>query len=207
MRRRILPLALLLLLGCSDMLLFRATRDYFPLVRGSVWKYLSDGDTMYVEVLGDSTVGGQAGIVVASDFVPGFWLKQPPVTEIRRYYDRSLSRGGQEYVMEQRYGLVYLLPLVEGNQWAEQYSDTIIVLGTDTVNYLHRLEARVAAIEDITTPAGSFDQCYRIDFTELIVEYDSTILSYTEWLAPDVGLVRRAEGTVELNLVHYRVGP
>ena len=54
-RTPVLLVALAVLLpGCSDMLLHRSSLDYFPLIRGSEWKYLVDGDTAYyVEVLGE----------------------------------------------------------------------------------------------------------------------------------------------------------
>lgn len=208
--RRSLILAALLLLGCSN-LLYRSGRDYYPLVRGSLWKYYDGQDTSYVQVGGDSLVGGRQGIIVYTDFAPGFWLKSVPDLEIRQWTRNALLRGGHEHVLEERYALVYLLPLVDGNLWYEEFVDTVMVLG-DTVRYRHRLEARVAGIETVTAPAGVFEDCYRLDFTRMIETAiaDSTAVltvNYSEWLAPDVGLVRRLTGSDELILVEYRIGP
>ncbi|MFO7638218.1 MAG: hypothetical protein R6X14_02785 [bacterium] len=204
--RRSLLLAALLLLGCSN-LLFRSGRDYFPLVRGSLWKYFDGTDTCYVEVGRDSLVGGRSGTIVYTDFAPGLWVKPTPESEVRQWVRRTLLRGGTEHVLEERYALVYLLPLVTGNSWSDEYSDTIIILGTDTLRYRHRLEVRVAAIEPVTVPAGEFEECYRLEFTRTVVAEAESTASYTEWLAPDVGLVRRSSGGRVIELAEYRIGP
>ncbi|MFO7676025.1 MAG: hypothetical protein R6X12_06910 [bacterium] len=204
--RRSLFLFALLLLGCTG-LFFRSGRDYFPLVRGSLWKYHDGRDTCYVEVAGDSLIGGRTCVVVTTDFVPGFWLKPTPEAEVRRWFRRTLLRGGTEYVLEQRYGLVYRLPLVTGSSWQDQFADTVIILGADTLHYFRRLEARVAGVEDLTLAAGRFEECYRLEFTETVRAEDSSTVNWTEWLAPGVGLVRRRTGGSEIELVEYRVGP
>ncbi len=200
-----LLLAILLSLSCTDMLVHRSSQDYFPLARQSQWKYLLGTDTTYVEVLGDSSVGGRTATIVAVDFAPTFWHKQP--TRIQKFFLRTVNVSGRDYILEQRYRLVYLLPLVEGNTWEEEFSDTIVVLGTDTVFYYHKLAARVSGIDSVPTPAGTFHDCYRVDFTEEVREFDSTAVAYTEWLAPGVGLVKRVTGTEEQVLAEYRIGP
>lgn len=209
--RRSAALLLLLALGCSS-LLFRSGQDYFPLVRGSLWKYLDGSDTVYVEVAGDSLIGGRTAVVVTTDFAPGFWTKPAPEAEVRRWVRRTFERGGVEYVLEARYGLVYLLPFVNGTGWYDEHADTVVVLGVDTLRYRRRLEARVVAIEPVTVPAGSFDDCYRLEFTETtetaIADSVTTVtVNRTDWLAPGVGLVRRRSGATELELARYRIGP
>jgi len=208
MRRSILLSCLVL--GCSG-LLFRSGQDYYPLVRGSLWKYSDGLDTVYVEVAGDSLVGGRNAILVNTDFAPGFWLKDTPEADVRRWVRHTYQRGGTEYVLEERYALVYLLPLVTGNAWYDEYADTVVVLGVDTLRYRRRLEVHVADVEAVTVPAGGFDDCYRIEFTETvetaIADSLATVTTnHTEWLAPGVGLVRRRTGDTELELAEYRIG-
>lgn len=207
MYRKLLLFGLLAALGCSDLLFFRAGQDYFPLVGGSQWKYLAGTDTSYFEVAGDTSVGGQQATILLVDFVPEFWLKRAGTAEIRRYARRTIIRGGDEYELEARYALRYLLPFVEGDSWAETFRDTVVVLGTDTIDFYHRLQCRVGSAETVTTPAGSFDQCYRLEYTEELRDGDTTVTTFTEWLAPGVGLVRRVTGPDELVLVDYRIGP
>ncbi|UCG44069.1 MAG: hypothetical protein JSU73_05525 [candidate division WOR-3 bacterium] len=200
----LLAAAGLLLTGCSEMLLHRSSLDYFPLIRGSEWKYLVGKDTAYyVEVLGDTPVGNATSTAVAVNFLPEFWLKEP--TSISRYFYRDTLIGSYPDVLEERYGLVYLLPFVSGNSWQDSFSQTLY--GLDTFDYHRRLEARVSGPEDVPVPAGVFHDCYRIEFTEQTGGSDTTTVFSSEWLAPGVGLVKKVIGTETRELADYHIGP
>jgi hypothetical protein len=195
----------LLLLSCSDMTFYRAKSDYFPLVPGSRWTYDVAGNTAIDSVVGDSAVDGRACIVVLRDYAPEYWTKQ--ITGVQQFTSFVANRGGQDYVLEERYRLVYALPLIEGATWSELYRDTIVLLGTDTIFVKDSLSGRVTAIEDIATPAGAFIQCYRVEtYREVEAAELSFTDNYTEWLAPDVGLVKRVTGTEEEVLTDYEPG-
>jgi len=194
-----------LLCGCDDMMLYRAKSDYFPLVPGSRWTYDVGGNTAIDSVVGDSALDGRPCVVVLRDYAPEYWTKQ--LTEVRQFTSLVATRGGQDYELEARYRLVYALPLIEGATWSESYRDTIVLVGTDTVLLKDSLASHVAAIEDITTPAGTFIQCYRVETHR---EVEAAELSFTddysEWLAPGVGVVRRVTGTEEKTLTNYEPG-
>jgi len=207
MLRRLALAAVLLCVGCSGLLFFRSGQDYFPLVNGSLWKFLAGSDTTYFEVQGDSSVAGEQSTILAVDYVPEFWLKRAGTTVIRKFYLRTINQGGTEYTLEERFGIRYLLPFVAGDSWSEVHRDTVVVLGTDTVHYYHRVSCRVGEAEAVNVPAGSFDQCYRLEFTEEFRDIDTTVTVFTEWLAPGVGLVRRTTGEEDLVLADYRIGP
>lgn len=186
------------------MLLHRSGLDYFPLISGTEWKYLVDSDTAYyVEVVGDTSVGNITSTVMLVNFLPEFWLREP--TRISRFVYRDTLIGSYPDVLEERYGLVYLLPFVSGNSWQDSISRT--VYGLDTFDYCRRLEALVGDPEDVTVPAGTFYDCYRIEFTETTVASDTAVVTSTEWLAPGVGLVKRVVGTEEQVLADFRIGP
>jgi len=191
-----------LLSGCSDMTFYRAKSDYFPLAPGSRWTYDVAGNTAIDSVVGDSSVDGRPCVVVLRDYAPEYWTKQ--ITEVRQFTSLVANRGGQDYVLEQRYRLVYALPLIEGATWSESYRDTVFLQGTDTVLLKDSLSGRVAAIEDITTPAGTFLQCYRVETCRDVEAAELSFTdNYTEWLAPGVGLVKRVTGTEERVLTGY----
>lgn len=194
-----------LLSGCGDMTFYRAKSDYFPLVPGSRWTYDVAGNTAIDSVVGDSAVDGRACVVVLRDYAPEYWTKQ--ATEVRQFTNLVASRGGQDYVLEERYRLVYALPLIEGATWSESFRDTIVLMGTDTVFLKDSLRGRVAAIEDIATPAGTFIQCYRVEtYREVEAAELSFTTDYSEWLAPGVGVVKRVTGTEESVLTGYEPG-
>ena len=191
--------------GCSDMTFYRAKSDYFPLVPGSRWTYDAAGYTAIDSVVGDSSVAGRACVIVLRDYAPEYWTKQ--VMAVRQFVHLSANRGGQEYVLEERYGLVYALPLVEGATWDESFRDTVVLMGTDTVFLKDSVSGRVAAVEDVETPAGTFIQCYRVEtHREVEAAEVSFTADYSEWLAPGVGLVRRVTGTDTTRLTDYEPG-
>jgi hypothetical protein len=188
--------------GCSEMLLYRAGQDYFPLVSGSRWTFEPDR----VDSVGrDTALAGRRATVVYRDYAPEFWLKT--ATEVRRLVRRTVIRSGSEYLLEEQYGLEYCLPLVEGAEWAESFRDTVVLLGTDTVAVFDSVWARVVAVEDLTTPAGWFLQCYRIDFNRIVQADTNFTESRTEWLAPGVGVVRRTADGQTAELRDYHIGP
>jgi hypothetical protein len=205
MRYRLAALAALLSLACSDMILFRAGQDYFPLVPGSYWGYEAGGFASYDSVAGDTAVLGRSARVVLRDFAPEFWLVS--ATELRRYVRRTVTLGGQEYVLEERFALEYVLPLVEGASWAESFADTVAVLGNDSVTVRDSVAARVTAVEPVDVRAGGFHECYRVEFYREFAGTDTVVEQYTEWLAPGVGVVKRTGAAVDRALTGFRIGP
>jgi hypothetical protein len=205
-RRLLLAFALgALLTGCDDMTFYRARSDYFPLIRGSRWTYDVEGNTEIDSVAGDSVIDSRDCVVVLRDYAPEYWTKD--VTGVTQFTSLVVNRGGQDDVLEEEYRLMYALPFVLGANWHSVYHDTVVVQGTDSVTVRDSIDGRVTAIEDITTPAGTFVQCYRVETHR---EIEAAELSYTtdysEWLAPGVGLVKRVTGTDSLILTDYRTG-
>lgn len=183
------------------MAFFRAGQDYFPLVQGTRWTYDDGGFTSMDSVAGDSSVLGRRAVKVLRDFSPELWLKSN--SEVRRYVRRTVLRAGSEYVLEERYGLEYALPLVVGMGWSESFRDTVVLLGTDSVFVLDSIAASVAAVEDLATPAGTFVQCYRLDVYRVVRTDSVAVEQYQEWLAPGVGVVKRGERV----LTGFSTGP
>lgn len=197
----------LFLLACSDTLLFRSGANYFPLHSGAQWKYLRNGsDTVYVQVdTASASLLNQNCIRVYRDFAPEYYTLSP--TEVRRHFLCTFSRPGTTEDTIEWFGLIYQLPFVLGNSYQEQL-DTTIVWGTDTLKYSHTLAAKVAAIVDTVTPAGTFYDCYRIEFSKkAIVGEETTAVKFTEWLAPATGVVGRKSEDFDEVLVLYQAKP
>jgi hypothetical protein len=197
--------AVALLSGCDDMTLYRAKSDYFPLIPGSRWTYDAAGNTAIDSVVGDSAIDDRACVVVLRDYAPEYWTKQ--VTEVQQFTKLVVNRSGQDYVLEERFRLAYALPLVKGATWSDSFQAAVVLQGTDTVPVKDNSLGRVAEIEDVSTPAGTFLQCYRIEIHREVEAAElSFTADYSEWLAPDVGLVRRVTGTDTTELTAYTPG-
>uniref|UniRef100_A0A7C4GDB6 DUF3108 domain-containing protein n=1 Tax=candidate division WOR-3 bacterium TaxID=2052148 RepID=A0A7C4GDB6_UNCW3 len=193
------------LLSC-DTVLFRAGQDYFPLVPGSEWRYAVGNDTVTVTVdTAPAVAANRACTRLYRNLAAEYWVKSR--TEVLRLYTRIEILPQGEDTIEHRFGRVYELPLVEGATWQVPFKDTLVFLGTDTIFYSHSLTGRVAAIEDVTVPAGEYTDCYRIELAEEIICRDTTRSQWTEWLAPGVGIVKRRSATTEELLASYRKGP
>ncbi len=188
--------------SCSDTLLYRAGANYFPLTAGTGWKYLAGIDTIYVEVdTVPAVMLNQSCIRVYRNGAPEYYLSSP--TEIRRLFTNTISRPNAPDTVEHRFALVYQLPFVVGNSYLERF-DTTLTYGPDTVKYTHILAVRVAAIENVSTSAGTYYDCYRLEFGEKIFARDTTETTWIEWLAPETGIVRRQTAQGEEVLVEYR---
>ncbi|MCX7733062.1 MAG: hypothetical protein N2248_07880 [candidate division WOR-3 bacterium] len=190
-----------LIAGCSERVLFRAGRNYFPLSAGRSWKYALGNDTVYVEVRGDTAVLNRGCIQVDRNFAPEYYITSP--NEVRKLIVTTRPRPGGEDTVEFRFGLLYWLPPVLGNRYQDRF-DTTLISGPDTIAFTHLLDIRVGEIETVTVPAGEFEDCYRLEFTETIVSEDTTVINWVEWLAPDVGVVKRSTGAGDELLVEYR---
>ncbi len=190
------------LLGCSERVLFRAGANYFPLLPGAEWRYARGTDTVevWVDTLPEVKENQQC-VVVYRNYAKEYYVTSP--TEVRKLFIQTELRPGGEDTIEHRFGLLYPLPLVEGETYRERY-DTTLIWGPDTVAYSHILSVRVAKIESVSVPAGEFFDCYRLEFVDSIVKEMTVVNSWVEWLAPNVGVVKRVQGNDVEVLVEYQ---
>ena len=200
-RLGIIAAALLALAACDDLTLYRAGSDYFPLASGTRWKY-SSGTSSYVDsVAGDSTIADRRAVVVYRSFAPEFWVKNQ--ADVWRYSRRTTVRNGREYEVESRFALEYVLPLVVGATWSQTFCDTIVLGGTETLYVRDSSAGRVAEVTSVATPAGEFAECYRLELFRSVRTDSLAETSWTEWLAPGVGLVKRRTPSDSIVLVEF----
>ena len=212
-KQRILPLALanvfliLLILNCNqDKTLLRATSDYFPLQTGMVWYYVNGNDTTTVEVIGDTIALGYYCFVVNRNFVEEYWIKDK--TEIRKLVEKETTLAGHNSILEQRFRRYFQLPLIKGNYWNENFIDTVIVFGGNSIIFRHSITGKVDAIENITAPAGGFFEVYKLALVDSVKYNDSLAIQTSYyWLAPEVGIVKQRfenTDTVEQVLIKFK---
>ncbi len=199
MRYKILSYLLIFLffLSCSDdFLLQRAGSDYFPLEKGMLWTYGVNGESIYVEVFGDSNVYGYFATVVNRNFTEEYWIKgKDEVKKFIAFCDTLIYFTGD--TIEMGYKLIYKFPLVNNATWEEKEIDTVVVAG-DSFQHLYTLKG----ICSYVGTTNSYFDCYKIEFfeeRELINLLDTTERysfprCWVEFLAPDIGVVKREEG-------------
>jgi hypothetical protein len=200
----IFPIFVLLIVSCNDdWLLYRAGNDYFPLKNGSRWEYAKNGTITAVEVLTDTTAYGQSSSHLIRNFADEYWLKDNG--DVKNLILRTVNYGGTDYTLQENWLLEYRLPFVVGNYWSDVFTDTVVILG-DTFRLHQMIWRKVVEIADLSVPAGSFFQTYKLEFSETFMLNDSTEqYSGYEWFAPGIGLIKRIINNSEEVLIDYSV--
>lgn len=197
---------LTLTISCNnpDWLLYRASSDYFPLKTGNWWQYSQYGQIEQVEVKSETIVYGTNCIHLLRNYSDEFWKKTD--NEIRKLYVRKINIGGTDFEIQKAWLLQYQLPFVLGAQWAETFTDTVLVMG-DTIRIFHTVSRVVREIGDVNVLAGTFHQCYKLDYIEQVKINDSLVEDYAgyECYAPQIGLVKKVINNRETLLMDYSV--
>ena len=83
---------------------------------------------------------------------------------------------------------VLFLPasLALGDSWTFMLESEVILTGPVAVTYTYE----VIAVEDVVTPAGTFENCLKIQVDTRTVSASISRSTSYQWLAPNVGIVR-----------------
>ena len=174
--------------------------SYFPLRSGYEWVYQraspTGSDSWRASVLEGNVVSARQHYLALSGYVPG-----PP---------RSVRVDGRDTVSEANPTgrtdfLWYLLGAPAGTSWEFQLGPSPSAPpGTEC---LDRAKVTVASRSDVVSvPAGEFADVVRLEFRSVCADAGPV----SEWFAPGVGLIKRAEssfaGAVVSELVSARLG-
>ncbi len=198
--------------GCSsDSNLSRLDSEYFPQPdSGSCWSYAST-DTLntnfqiFVQNNDFYYEGRYSSNWIWNGENIYFW-KDKGNLEI--FHRRDKYFNGTLYEIEKRWTILIKFPLIEGDIWEEYFSNNINILG-DIFSINIKTSLNVYFIDDLTTPAGSFTQCYKI-LIKRNIEEKSQLLgdnNYSEsfgyWLAPGIGIIKYEDSTGTYLLTDY----
>ncbi len=211
--KRILLFLVLLLQFCSyeNPFTARTKADYIPIMEaGNYWLYKSNmAAEKYVEVIDNTsnlTLDGKEVLIIAENYAEYYWYKGEGF--LSRYREIEVNFGGELHLVESRWQAYVEIPLVLGNEWQDVWEDTVTVFN-QPLHRVDNLHAKVLAIEDVSTEAGDFSNCYKIRF-ELREEIHSSIIGDSvmektifEWYAPNIGLVKWIIGNQNWQLIEY----
>jgi hypothetical protein len=211
--KRLLLLFVFLLQFCSydNPFTARIDSDYIPITEtGNYWLFKNSmGGENYVEVVENSanlTIDGREVIIIEENYAEHYWYIGEGF--LCRYREVEINFGGELYPVESRWQSYIEIPLVLGNEWQDLWQDTIVVLNQPLYR-VDELNGKVTALEDISTEAGSFSNCYRILF-QLREEIHWSIIgdsilekSFSEWYAPGIGMIKSNEDEQNWELSEY----
>lgn len=193
MGNRKLLVLVIIFLGCEN-IVYRMSKDYFPLKTTNRWEYENtEGNLRVIEVTEDSVVGEFPCKIVLNNFKPEFWYKDEE--KVKKFTVKTINIDGEDYTLEEEYRTYYLLPFIKDNTWGDSLKNTLEVYG-DSIFFTHQIEGEVLDIEDmVSVPAGDFYEVYKLKIKETFTLNDSTWedTSY-EWYAPGIGLIKRRYG-------------
>ncbi len=212
--RWLLPI-LVLGLVCS-FTLTAAAQNYYPAAIGNVWTLTStDGTEERTYSLEEPDIEVDAGVVLLKIATA---VVGTEAVDIDNYYVTVDAEGiklHQSATDEGTFGIAkaqfdppasfFPLPLVLGDAWEIVAETELKLVGATTST----TSAEVVALETITTSAGTFDNCVKIQLKRRVVTRLVTTRSTSyQWLAPDVGPVKyENDQGVVYELMDYTVLP
>jgi len=153
--------------------------DHFPLVDGLKWRYESNmGEvTSWVTVTGDQyTVTSESSPL---DIKQVFRLTPEGLILIEAEMDTWLTSDRRTYLPSL---LRFPLTVTVGEEWIWEGKELV---DDDIINSV--VKGKILGWETITVPAGTY-RCLNVLITTS--SDDGTISSSTQWLAPEVGIVK-----------------
>ena len=212
--RWLLPI-LVLALVCS-FTLTAAAQNYYPAAIGNTWTLMSvDGreERTYSLEAPDIEVGAGVVLLKIATAVVG-----TETVDIDNYYVTVDAEGiklHQSATDEGTFGIAaaqfdppasfFPLPLALGDAWEIVAQTELKLVGATTST----TSAEVVALETVETPAGTFENCVKIQLNRKVVTRLLTTRSTAyQWLAPDVGPVKyQNDQDVVYELASYTVLP
>ena len=180
-------------------------QNYYPDDLGNTWTLRStDGiDERVVTIEGPETIGSESLKVISDGTYP---VSDPASNNPNKFFIKAEPNGVLifraiatvailgEITIDYSPPETFLpIPIEVGTEWTVAGEATASLFGIaikiETTN-----TAKVIAIEDVTVPAGTFQDCLRIEqqldtqLTPALATLPST--TSTMWLAPDIGIVK-----------------
>jgi hypothetical protein len=176
------------------------TSEYYPLGQGDTWNYLYDGDYYgTLTVSGTETIEGVAASKVMEPS-GDYELMTSDTNGITIYKNYEAEDDGWSQMIFSPPGSYAPGAIVVGTTYA----------GTSTFNYTRSdgssltgtvtVETTLEGVDNVTVPAGTFNDCLKLNITRII---SAPELSYTSsyegtmWLAKGVGKVKETGATID----------
>ena len=212
--RWLLPILVIALL-CS-FTLTAAAQNYYPSAVGNTWTLMSvDGAEQRTYSLEAPDIEVNAGVILLKIATA---VVGTETVDIDNYYVTVDAEGiklHQSATDEGAFGIAeaqfdppasfFPLPLAPGDAWEIVAQTELKLVGATTST----TSAEVVELETVTTPAGTFENCVKIQLNRRVVTRLLTTRSTAyQWLAPDVGPVKyQNDQDVVYELASYTVLP
>ena len=197
------------------------TQNYYPDDLGNTWTlHSTDGiDERVVTIEGPETIGTESLNVISDGTYP---VSNPASNNPNKFFIKTTPDGVLifraiatvailgEITIDYSPPETFLpIPIEAGTEWTVSGEATASLFGL-RIKIKTTNTAKVIAIEDITVPAGTFQDCLRIEqqldtqLSPALATLPST--TSTMWLAPDIGLVQALNSSnVKFELISHNI--
>ena len=199
------------------------TQNYYPDDIGNTWTLRStDGiDERLVTIEGPETIGSESLKVISDGTYP---VSDPASNNPNKFFIKATPNGVLifraiatvailgEITIDYSPPATFLpIPIEVNSEWIVAGEATASLFGL-AIQIKTTNTAKVIAIEDVSVPAGTFQDCLRIEqeldtqLTPALATLPST--TSTMWLAPDIGLVKAINSSdVIFELISHNITP
>jgi len=192
MKKFIIYSSVLLISQCKSGFVDRLTSDYFPMAASNEWVYVGNsGDTVSAKVINDTIFNSDSAWIY--EFLGELHILDKMPEAIFERYITTVFKYGQEITVEDRFGLFMEIPPVNGNTWAETFTNTI-VLGSDSISLERNITGSADYIGSFSTENANYEEVYRVTVynTWELSSSEGTEIGFdslTFYLAPNIGPV------------------
>jgi hypothetical protein len=173
------------------------------MIVGNYWIYKTLNETRWVEVTAETLIQNTEAIILSNNAQNEYYTRHSE--SIKKLHRRSIYIGGDEYLVENHWLTEYREPFILGNSFTDSVVNIVEILG-ETWTLRHYISKQVVELDTLSTPAGKFNEVYRINFIEkVILNSESTYAYGSVYLAPGVGIVKKISNGVEEVLWDYRI--
>jgi hypothetical protein len=193
------------LVVCSDNhIVQRAMADYFLYEEGNWWRYVSETDTVVVEVEAPDTLLGVECSPISVSGTIVYWAEG--TRSIDEYALSVYNFAGEDYTILEGFITRIEVPLVEGNTWQDSVVDSLNVAGQWVTAKFHS----IGTVTGFEYQAGFEGDVYTLELTTMktLISPDTTIVdtvSVVERYAPAIGLVSFENEHGEYHLDDYAI--
>lgn len=199
--------------GCNkESNLSRLDGDYFPIPdTGSYWKYVNSntGDTISISIEENEVYyeGRYATAFNWNNNILYFWKDEG---NVKKFLIKEKYFTGNIWRVEERWAALIKLPLINGDKWEDNYSNTINILG-DPFIINSKLKVSIDFIDKVSLSIGNYSECYKINYIRETYEYSNIIgdTNYIEtwnyYLAPGIGILKFSDSIGEYYLIDFKL--
>jgi len=207
----ILIIFIALFIGCNkESNLSRLAGNYFPIPdTGSYWKYVNstNGDTISISIEEKDVYyeGRYSTAFNWNNNILYFWKDEG---NVKKFLIKEKYFTGNIFRVEERWSALIKLPLVDGDRWEDNYSNTVNIFG-DPFIINSTLKVAVEFVDKVSLSIGNYSECYKINYTRETYEYSNILgdTNYTEtwnyFLTPGVGIIKFTDSSGEYFLVDF----